>query len=110
MKTQIKYTRAASAPGPIRTRSVRSTLGPEPSRSPMTPFAALPFAQAKDFLASHEFWMMVGLGILLLFGLFSVLIFFSFLRLWIQCFLTGAKIGIWDLVGMKLRNVDYGMI
>src|SRR6185295_5759079 len=35
---------------------------------------------------------------------------FSFLRLWIQCLLTGARIGIWDLIGMKLRNVDYGMI
>lgn len=66
--------------------------------------------QAKDFLTDTNFWMLVGLGILLLFGLFFVLIFFSFLRLWIQCFLTGAKIGIWDLVGMKLRNVDYGMI
>jgi len=46
----------------------------------------------------------------LLLGIFFVLVFFSFLRLWIQCFLTGAKIGIWDLVGMKLRNVDYTMI
>jgi uncharacterized protein YqfA (UPF0365 family) len=37
-------------------------------------------------------------------------IFFSFVRLWIQCLLTGARIGIFDLVGMKLRNVDYAMI
>src|SRR5215212_1432675 len=74
----------------------------------MIPFAQGP--QAKDFLTDSNFWMLVGLGILMLFGLFFVLVFFSFLRLWIQCFLTGAKIGIWDLVGMKLRNVDYVMI
>jgi len=73
----------------------------------MTPL----FAQAKNGLfGDQSIWMLVGLGVLLLFGLFFVIIFFSFLRLWIQCFLTGAKIGIWDLVGMKLRNVDYVMI
>ena len=55
-------------------------------------------------------WALIGGGVLLLVGLFFMVIFFSFLRLWIQCFLTGAKISIWDLVGMKLRNVDYAMI
>src|SRR5437588_2834034 len=49
-------------------------------------------------------------GIILLVGVFFLIIFFSFLRLWIQCLLTGARISIWDLVGMKLRNVDYPMI
>jgi uncharacterized protein YqfA (UPF0365 family) len=39
-----------------------------------------------------------------------MVIFFSFLRLWVQCLLTGAQISILDLVGMKLRNVDYPMI
>jgi uncharacterized protein YqfA (UPF0365 family) len=39
-----------------------------------------------------------------------MVIFFSFLRLWVQCLLTDAKISIWDLVGMKLRNVDYSLI
>jgi uncharacterized protein YqfA (UPF0365 family) len=37
-------------------------------------------------------------------------IFFSFVRLWIQSLLTGARVGIFDLIGMKLRNVDYNMI
>src|SRR5881275_2979832 len=55
-------------------------------------------------------WMLIGGGVILLVGIFFLIIFFSFLRLWIQCFLTGARIGIWDLVGMKLRNVDYSMI
>src|SRR5205085_4882608 len=55
-------------------------------------------------------WVLIGGGVVLLVGIFFLVIFFSFLRLWIQCFLTGAKISIWDLVGMKLRNVDYSMI
>jgi uncharacterized protein YqfA (UPF0365 family) len=37
-------------------------------------------------------------------------IFFSFVQLWIQSLLTGARIGIFDLVGMKLRKVDYTLI
>src|SRR6516165_3923720 len=56
-----------------------------------------------------EIWLILG-AILLLVGIFFLVIFFSFLRLWIQCFLTGARISIWDLIGMKLRNVDYGLI
>jgi len=68
------------------------------------------FAQndATDFLSKNWHWI-VGAVLVLLF-LFFFIIFMSFLRLWIQCFLTSAKIGIFDLVGMKLRNVDYGMI
>jgi uncharacterized protein YqfA (UPF0365 family) len=54
-------------------------------------------------------WM-IFIGFLLLLIIAFLIIFFSFLRLWIQCFLTKANISIWDLVGMKLRNVDYGMI
>src|SRR3989440_3568614 len=54
-------------------------------------------------------WL-IGGAILLLVGIFFLIVFFSFLRLWIQAFLTGAKISIWDLIGMKLRNVDYAMI
>lgn len=60
-------------------------------------------------IEKNMWWVVIG-GVLLMMLLFFLVIFFSFLRLWIQCFLTGAKISIWDLVGMKLRNVDYGMI
>src|SRR5438105_3773402 len=67
------------------------------------------FAQAKNWWEGKEIWL-IGGAILLLVGIFFLVIFFSFLRLWIQCFLTGAKISIWDLIGMKLRNVDYSMI
>src|SRR5205807_9018698 len=57
-----------------------------------------------------ENWMLLAGGIVLLVGVFFLIIFFSFLGLWIQCFLTGARISIWDLIGMKLRKVDYPMI
>ena len=55
-------------------------------------------------------YVLVGILVLLLFGIFATVIFFSFLRTWLQCFLTGAKISIPELVRMKLRNVDYGLI
>src|SRR6266496_3341391 len=64
---------------------------------------------AAQWWEGREVWL-IGGAILLLFGIFFMVIFFSFLRLWIQCLLTGAKISIWDLIGMKLRNVDYSMI
>jgi uncharacterized protein YqfA (UPF0365 family) len=68
------------------------------------------FAQApKSWWEGKEALIVLG-AVLLLFGIFFLVIFFSFLRLWIQCFLTGARISIWDLIGMKLRNVDYGLI
>jgi uncharacterized protein YqfA (UPF0365 family) len=56
-------------------------------------------------------YVMIGVAVIaVLVFVIILVIFFSFLRLWIQCLLTSAQIGIWDLVGMKLRNVDYAMI
>ena len=55
-------------------------------------------------------WLLILGAVMLLVGIFVMIVFFSFVRLWIQSLLTGAKIGIMDLVGMKLRNVDYPMI
>jgi uncharacterized protein YqfA (UPF0365 family) len=46
----------------------------------------------------------------LLIFLFVLVIFFSFFNLWIQALFTGAKVGFLDLIGMKLRKVDYAMI
>src|SRR5215203_4800069 len=65
------------------------------------------FAQKPD---SSQIWIFVVAGIALLVFLFMLILFFSFVRLYIQSLLTGAKIGIFDLIGMKLRNVDYAMI
>jgi uncharacterized protein YqfA (UPF0365 family) len=61
-------------------------------------------------LAAEQSWWLIGGAVALLLGIFMLIVFFSFVRLWIQSLLTGAKIGILDLVGMKLRNVDYPMI
>jgi uncharacterized protein YqfA (UPF0365 family) len=71
-----------------------------------------PLLAQKSFseMLDENKWMLIPAVFLLLFGIFFLIVFFSFLRLWIQCFLTGAKISIWDLLGMKLRNVDYSMI
>lgn len=67
------------------------------------------FAQnAAEWLERN--WPLLLLAVVALFGIVFAIIFFSFLRLWIQCWLTGARISILDLVGMKLRNVDYAMI
>jgi len=55
-------------------------------------------------------WVVILVVILLIVFLIFLLIFFSFVRLWIQCLLAGARIGIVDMVRMKLLNVDYGMI
>ncbi len=55
--------------------------------------------------------ILIGAAVIVcILGIIVLVIFFSFLRLWVQCLLTGAKISILDLVGMKLRNVDYAMI
>ena len=61
-------------------------------------------------LEGSQIWILVGAGIALLIFLFMLILFFSFVRLYIQSLLTGAKIGIFDLIGMKLRNVDYQMV
>jgi uncharacterized protein YqfA (UPF0365 family) len=55
-------------------------------------------------------WVLIAAGVGIIIAVFFLVIFFSFVRLWIQCLLTGAKITILDLVGMRLRNVDYTMI
>lgn len=73
----------------------------------MTLFSFLPVLGAP---IENQSWLLIGGAIALLVGIFMLIVFFSFVRLWIQSLLTGAKIGILDLVGMKLRNVDYPMI
>src|SRR6187455_1398635 len=63
-----------------------------------------------DQLSGQQVTIFIVAGVALLIFLFMLILFFSFVRLYIQSLLTGAKIGIFDLIGMKLRNVDYGMI
>src|SRR5262245_27998291 len=53
-------------------------------------------------------WILIGIGLIVL--LVFLVIFFSFIRLWIQSFLTGAKVGLVDMIRMKLCGVDYGKV
>ena len=66
-------------------------------------------AQFPDNVPGGVVGLVVG-GVLFVVLLILVLIFFSFLRLWIQSLLAGARVGIVDMVRMKLLNIDYGMI
>ncbi|MCP3692747.1 MAG: flotillin-like protein FloA [Planctomycetaceae bacterium] len=50
--------------------------------------------------------VVIGLAIAGVFVLVVVLVAASYARLWIQCWLTRAKIGIADLLGMTFRKVD----
>jgi uncharacterized protein YqfA (UPF0365 family) len=67
------------------------------------------FAEDLGELLAKNWLAILGI-ILAVVGLIFLLVFFSFLRLWIQCLLAGARIGIVDMVRMKLLNIDYGMI
>ena len=53
-------------------------------------------------------WVLLGIGIIVLLIIF--VIFLSFIRLWIQSFLTGAKVGLFDMLFMRLRGVDYSRL
>jgi len=68
------------------------------------------FAETKSGLSGGDMVLLIVAGIAVLVFLVFLFIFFSFIRLWIQALLTKAEIGIGSLIGMKLRNVDYGMI
>ena len=53
-------------------------------------------------------WLLIGIGLLVL--LVFLVIFFSFINLWIQSFLTGARVGLVDMIRMKLCKVDYAKL
>src|SRR4051812_45535895 len=78
----------------------------------MTPLFAqvqVPAAPPDGRLGANQ-GLLIGARLLLLVAIFLMLIFFRYLRLWVQSFLSGARISIWELVGMELRKVDYLMI
>ncbi len=68
------------------------------------PLFAVPTPNNQDL----TLWVVGGIGLVI--GLVFLFIFFSFVQLWIQCLLTGAKIGLLDMIRMKLCKVDYVMI
>jgi uncharacterized protein YqfA (UPF0365 family) len=66
-------------------------------------------------LAANELdiWAMiavVGAVVVLIVLLVIVAVFANYFRLWIQSFLTGAGITIWDLIGMTFRKVNKDVI
>jgi uncharacterized protein YqfA (UPF0365 family) len=64
---------------------------------------------AADGDSTKMLWIVVA-GVLILVAGFILVVFFSFFQLWVQAYLTGAKVGFLDLIGMKFRKVDYGML
>jgi len=66
------------------------------------------FAADGQFDSTVILLILGALGLLV--GLFVLIVFFSFLRLWVQSFLAGARVGIVDMIRMKLLNIDYSMI
>ncbi len=71
-------------------------------------FAQQQAQQPNPFAGNQWLWIVLVLGGIA--GLVVLFVFFSFVQLWIQCLLTGAKIGILDMVRMKLCKVDYSLI
>jgi uncharacterized protein YqfA (UPF0365 family) len=69
-----------------------------------------PLFAADDLNFLLEHWYILVIGLLLVVGLIFLFIFFSFVQLWIQCLFTRAKIGMFDMVRMRLCRVDYAMI
>jgi uncharacterized protein YqfA (UPF0365 family) len=54
--------------------------------------------------------LIVAIFIVLLVLLVVFSIFLSYFRWWIQSFLTGAKVSLWDLIGMTFRHVKPSVI
>ena len=65
------------------------------------------FAQGNDSPA--VWYVLIAFGALVALLVFFA-IFASYFRLWIQSFLTGAGITIWDLIGMTFRKVNSNVI
>ena len=61
------------------------------------------------FLALEP-WAWIGLGVLGLVGLVLFIIVSKYLGLWLQAMLSGASVGLIDLVMMRLRKVDPAVI
>lgn len=65
---------------------------------------------AVDVFGGYDPWLLLLGAVAGIGALIFLIVFFSFLRLWIQCLLAGARIGIFNMVRMKLLNVDYSKV
>src|SRR5437588_5832624 len=73
-------------------------------------FQILMLAKGQTNPFSGMSWGWLAAGVALIVAVIVVLVLFSFFQLWVQALLTGAKVSFLDLIGMKFRKVDYGMI
>ena len=69
----------------------------------MTP---LPFAQANPAINSWSTYLVLMIVAIALFSLVACIFFAKYFNLWIQAKMTGANVGILELVGMSLRKVN----
>jgi uncharacterized protein YqfA (UPF0365 family) len=60
--------------------------------------------------ADQMIWVWILLAVAGIIGVIFLLLFFRFFNLWIQSWLTGAGVGIFDMIGMMLRKVNYQLI
>jgi uncharacterized protein YqfA (UPF0365 family) len=67
-------------------------------------------AAKEDGPSAWQIAGIVGLVIVIIAGVIILVVFFKFIGLFVQCWLTGSQVSILDLLWMKLRNVDYAMI
>jgi uncharacterized protein YqfA (UPF0365 family) len=65
---------------------------------------------ANDFDQMFAVVMVVAAVVVLFVMLIIVAVFANYFRLWIQSYLTGAGITIWDLIGMTFRKVNKDVI
>lgn len=56
-------------------------------------------------MTESNLWLIV-LVVLGVFGLIFAAVLFSFFRMWLRAWLSGARVGLWGLVGMSLRRVN----
>jgi len=67
------------------------------------------FADAAGDATQGLVWLIVGIVAVVILLIFAF-IFFSFVGLWIQSTVTGAGVGMFEMVIMRLQKLDYAMI
>jgi uncharacterized protein YqfA (UPF0365 family) len=67
-------------------------------------------AEDEEWLSAWQIAGTVTLVILVLLSAIGLLVFLKFVKLFVECWLSGAQVRFTDLFWMKLRNVDYPMI
>lgn len=69
-------------------------------------FGSFTLAQARTGIDPVTVALWVGGGVLALFLLIFLIVMANFFNLWLQAYLSGAKVSYLELVGMRLRKVD----